>query len=219
MSPAVASLAAFAGQNPFWAYFIVYAATIFFGNISAFASFWIALRGNLGEWSIPLLLLIVFLANVSGDLLWYSLGRVLHNTAIGNWIRDHIPGHDRIERSLQNHGRRWMFLAKFFYASSFPVVFSIGWTGIEFRRFIRNSFLATCMWLPILLGLAYGLISGLSPLTAIDAFKHFEWLFLIGLALFILLDYLLAKLIRFLFARRNNGMNDASSDEVDEPDF
>ncbi len=210
MSAIVTSFTALAGQNLFLAYFIVYIATIFLGNISAFTSFWIVLQSGLGDSSIPLLILVIFLANISGDLLWYGLGRALRGTRFGEWIHNRIPGRERLEQSLERHGRKWMFLAKFFYASSFPVIFSIGWSGIAFKRFFRNSLLATCAWLPILLGLAFGLISGLSPLAAAAAFKHIEWLFLAGLTLFIVLDYLLAKIIRMLFEKKNGDIDWAS---------
>lgn len=218
MSVLITSFAILAGQNPFLAYFIVYVATIFLGNISAFTSFWIVLRSDLSDSNIPLLILVIFLANVSGDLLWYTLGKYLRDTRFGNWIRNRIPGHERIERSLQHSGRKWMFLAKFFYASSFPVIFSIGWSKMAFKRFFKNSLLATCMWLPILLGLAYGLISGLSPLAAATAFQNVEWFFFIGLALFIVLDYLLAKLARALFEKKN-GNGDGDLWDIVEPEL
>jgi len=193
-----------AGQNQFLAYFIIYLATIFLGNISAFASFWVVLRGFFGAWGIPFLILTVFLANISGDLLWYSLGKALRDTKFGIWIKNHLPHHAGIEAHLQRNGTRWVFFSKFFYAAAFPVIFLVGWSKIEFKKFFRASFLSIISWLPILTGLAYGLVIGLSPLRAVSFFKKFEIVFLLGLGLFVFLDYLLARLLNKIFGKRLN---------------
>jgi membrane protein DedA with SNARE-associated domain len=179
-------------HHPPFAYFIIYLGTIFLGNISAFVSFWIISRTDFGAWGIPLLILIIFCADLTGDLLWYSLGRKLRGTRFGFWIKNHLPGHNRIESTLENNGKRFLFLSKFIFGFAPPVIFLIGWTGMHFKTFFKNAVLSVLLWLPILVGLAYGLISGLSPLNAMDDFKKFEWTFVIGLLLFIILDYLVA---------------------------
>jgi membrane protein DedA with SNARE-associated domain len=199
------NLGLLASQNLILAYFIVYIATIFFGNISAFTSFWVIIHSDLGEWSIPFLMLAIFLSNLTGDLIWYSLGKSLRDTRFGHWIRRRIPNHEKIEHAVMNNGRKWMFFSKFLYGSSFPIVFSIGWTRTPFKKFFRASLLSILAWLPILLGLAYGLTEGLSPLEAVSTFQDFEWLFLIALVLFLVADYALAKILRrFLDKKGDN---------------
>jgi membrane protein DedA with SNARE-associated domain len=200
----------------FLAYFIIYIATIFLGNISAFAAFWIVFRGVLGFWGVPFLIVAIFAANVSGDLLWYSLGRALRDTRFGNFVKNHLPRHEKIERAVQKNGTSWMITAKFLYASSLPVIFSIGWAKIGFRKFIRTSLLSVAIWLPILSGLSYGLFSGLSPLLAVSIFKKFEVALIIGLALFITADYFLAKLFRKILGSNGNG-NGATNGSASEP--
>lgn len=194
MNSLIPELGALAGQNHFLAYFIIYFATIFLGNISAFASFWIVTHGHLGTWGVPILVLVIFLSNLTGDLLWYSLGHTTRGTRFGNWIRRRLPSwHDRMEEALHKNAHKWMLLSKFIYAATFPVVFSAGWTKMSFKRFFKYSVLSALLWLPVLTGLAYGLISGLSPLSAISSLRNFEILFFIGLVVFLLADYFLAK--------------------------
>lgn len=205
MSDLISNLGLIASQNAFLAYFIVYLSTIFFGNISAFASFWFISQGYLGIWGIPLLILTIFLSDLTGDLLWYSFGLTLRETRLGNWIKRRLPWHNRIERAVIKNGKRWLFLSKFLYASSFPVIFSIGWTGMPFKRFIKNSLLSILAWLPVLIGLAYALTSGLSPLRAVSFFKEFEIAFFVALALFLLADYLLAKVVARYFQKDDEG--------------
>ena len=185
----------------FLAYFIIYISTIFLGNISAFAAFWIVLHGVLGFWGVPLLILTIFAANISGDLLWYSLGGALRDTRFGNFVKNHLPHHTKIERAIKRNGASWIFMAKFLYASSFPIVFSVGWARIEFRKFFRTSLLSAVILLPILTGLAYGLFAGLSPLRAVSIFKNFEVVFIMGIALFFVADYFLARLFRKIFGK------------------
>lgn len=203
MSGIVANIGLLAGQNLFLAYFIIYVATIFLGNISAFVSFWIVFQGYFGAWGIPLLILTIFLADLTGDLLWYSLGHVTRDTHIGCWIKRRLPSwHEKVEYAFAHNGRKWIILSKFIYASSFPVIFSAGWSNMKFKAFFRNSVLSVLIWLPILLGLAYGLVSGLSPLRAVSAFRQFELTFVIGLILFLFFDYLLAKFIAKVFNQK-----------------
>jgi membrane protein DedA with SNARE-associated domain len=191
----ITNLGLLAGQNLLLAYFIVYLGIILIGNIMAFISLWVVFHSSLGPWSVPLLIPVVFLGFLTGDLLWYSFGRALRETRFGHWVKRHLPWHARIERSIERNGRRWMFLARFIYASGFPVIFSIGWSKMPLRKFIRNSVMAILTWLPALFGIAYGLISGLSPLHAIAIFRELGITFFVGLGLFLFLNYLMAKII------------------------
>ncbi len=193
MGNLTSAIALLASQNPFLAYFIIYLATIFLGNISAFVSFWIIAQTNFGFWGFPLLILVIFISDFSGDLLWYSLGRKSRDTRFGEWVKNHLPGHKKAEKTLQHNGKYWIYFSKFIFGSAPPVIFSIGWTGMKFRAFVKNSIFSILLWLPILIGLAYGLVSGLSPLSAVADFKKFEWNFLIGIALFVFLDYIVAR--------------------------
>ncbi len=215
MSELLSHLVAGASQNITLAYFIIYLGTIFIGNISAFVSFWVVIKGSFGPWGVPLLILIIFLADASGDLAWYSLGRFTHDTRFGNWIKSHVPGYKKAEETMAKNGGILIFFAKFVYASSFPVIFSLGWTQMPFKKFLRNSILSILIWLPVLVGLSFGLVAGLSPLSTITAFKNFELVFLGGLILFIVLDYLLAKVIGRLFERRRTHMPSPTGIESD----
>ena len=187
------SVAALASQNPFLAYFIIYLATIFLGNISAFVSFWVIAQAGFGLWGFPLLVAIIFTADFSGDMLWYTLGRKLRGTKFGDWVKRHLPGHDKAEEVLKYHGKYWIYFSKFVFGSAPVVIFSVGWSGMRLRNFVKNSIFSILIWLPILMGIAYGLVSGLSPLGTIDDFKKFEWNFLIGIILFLILNYIIAK--------------------------
>ena len=207
MGNIIASIGLLGSHNLFLAYFIIYIAIIFLGNISAFASFWIVFQGYFGPWGVPFLLIAIYAGNVSGDLLWYTMGRTLQETKFGNWIRKHTPGYEKAAAAVERNGRGLMMVSKFIVASAFPVMFSVGWTKMPFKKFVRTSLLSALLWLPVLIGLSYAVVSGLSPLHAVAIIRDFEWLFFVGLGLFIILDYLLAWVVNKLLNRPLNRKN------------
>ena len=207
VSTFIASAAAFASHNVLLAYFIIYLATIFIGNISAFASFWLTVQGYLGPQGIPPLIIVIFLANVSGDLLWYTAGRTLRNTRLGYWIQHRIPGYEKAEAMAVKNGRNMMFFSKFVYASAFPLIFSLGWIRLPLKKFLRTSALAALLWMPILFGLSYAVTLGFSPLAAAAAFKDFGLIFLAALMVFIVLNYLVARIFEKATLRRGANRN------------
>jgi len=81
--------------------------------------------------------------------------------------------------------------------------------ALPFARFFRRSLLAITIWLPVILGVSYGLYSSLSPLAAVIEIKHFELLFLAGLIIFIILQFTLVRIFEKMFGR--NGENDKPS--------
>jgi membrane protein DedA with SNARE-associated domain len=210
----ILTVAGLVGQNPVVAYFIIYVATIFLGNISAFVSFWVIFEIHFGLIGLLCLVLTIFLSDMTGDLLWYSLGRMLRDTRFGLWMETHLPGHAKIEAMLQERGQRWLFLSKFVLGFAPPVVFSIGWSGMEFKTFFKNSILSIVLWLPVLTALAYGIVSGLAPLAASN-FRRVEWVFLGGFVLFIILDYVIATGVGTL-AKRILGTTGKKDDLTDE---
>jgi membrane protein DedA with SNARE-associated domain len=202
----LSNIGTLASHDIFLAYSIIYVAIIFGGNIAGFTAFWVAFRGGLGVWGVPWVVITIFFAGMTGDLLWYAAGRKLRETSFGGWIKRRLPGHDSFEDHIERRTMRWMLLAKFVYGSNFPLIFSIGWTQrVPLRRFIKISFLALIVWLPILLGVSYGLYASLSPLVVLEnAFRDIE-LLIAGIAIFILVQYFLVRIFRRLLGR--NGKN------------
>lgn len=191
-----------ASENHFLAYFFLYAAIIFLGNVAAFVGFWLVMNNYLGPSGIFYFIFVFFMADASGDLLWYSLGRALRDTRVGNFIKNHLPHHQKIEDHLQKNSRRWMMLSKFIYASTFPIVFLIGWTKVDFPKFFKYSLTAIIIWIPVFLVVSYGLISSLSFFGAADLFKKVEIVFLIGLFLFVIINRILTWLMGKIFDSR-----------------
>lgn len=193
-------IAATAGKNPFGTYLVIYFASVILGNIGSFAGFWIVFEANFGFVGFLFLILIIFLADMTEDLVWYSLGRSLRGTRFGLWIEKHIPGHAKAEAMVKEKGLQWLYLSKFIEGGAPVITFSIGWIGVDFKRFYKNSVLSILLWLPVLTGLAYAIISGLAPLAAANL-KMIGWVALGGFVLFVVLDYAVANGVKLLTKR------------------
>ncbi len=200
MSDSFLFLALLLGKSLPMIYFIIYLATVLFGNIAAFFSFWIIFEAHLGALSLIEILLVIFLADVSGDLLWYSIGNGLRGTKFGYWIETHLPGHTKAETMLQKRGAQWIVFSKFVFGFAPAVVFSVGWSGVDFRTFFRKSLISSMLWVPVLGGVVFGIVSGLSPLIP-TSFKRIEWVILAGLLAFIVVDYLVLTIIKLVIDR------------------
>lgn len=205
MEAFISQLTFFLRHNIVTVFPLIYFATILGGNILAFTIFWVGFAANFGGWRIVAVFGVVALAEVSGDLVWFSIGRLSRNTAFGNWVKSHLPGHDHVEDILHSQGKKLLYLSKFAYGSAAVVIFSLGWSGMRLKTFLKNSALSVVIGLPVVFFLAYGLFSGLSPITAVTQFKHLEILFLIAIVSFFVLQWLLSKAARIIFGTTADG--------------
>ncbi len=190
-----------AAHNPLLAYLGFYGGVILFGNLGIFAGLWFVTQGYLGEWGILFFILTVFVAEITGDLLWYSLGRGLRDTKLGTFLKNHLPRHEKLERHLEKNCSRWVFLSKCAWGTTFPVVFLVGWSKVDFGKFFKTSLFAIALAVPIVLFVAAILISSVSYLRAVTAFRKFEWLFFAVLLVFLVIQLGIAKWVKFTFGR------------------
>ena len=197
-----------AGHNLILTYASFYLAIIFLGNIGIFAGLLVVTEGRLGPWGILFFLVTVFAAEISGDLAWYSLGRMLRGTRAGEFLKNHIPHHTKIENHLQKNCRRWIFLSKFLYGTTFPITFMVGWSKVNFKKFFEVSVLAIFIAVPPILLIALALIQSVSYLKAVTSLHRFEWLFAVAFVIFIACDIAFAKTVKKFFGK--NGDNTPS---------
>ncbi len=208
MTSFITALGILASQNHFLAYFIFYIGIIFLGSIAEFTGFWLVFRGFFGPWAPIIFPVVIILSSVTGDLLWYSFGRSLKETRFGNFVKNRLPNYSKIEGGVQKNGAHWIFFSRFVYASAFPVLFSVGWAGMHFKKFFKLSFISNLLWAPILTGVAYSLTLSLTPLESLAVFKEFEIVLLIGIVSFLILNYFAMKLIRLILKRIESGLAD-----------
>ncbi len=206
MAHALESLQLLATQNYFLAYLIIFISAIFIGDIAVFPVLWLVVKGFLGSTGPSLFIITIFTAGISGDLLWYSLGRLLRDTKLGSFIKNHIPRNEKIEKHIQSRTGKWIILSKIIPWSNFPIIFMLGWFKINFKKFIKIDVMAILTWLIIFIAISYSLIAGLGglgPLKSQETFERLERLLLPGVAIFFLINYLGKKIIEKLFGSGN----------------
>lgn len=186
------------GLNNYFLFCVfVYLAIIFLGNIVSFIALWIGVEFNFSVFHFLIILILTYLGDISGDILWFRAGKILKGTGFGYFILRRAGNYNgKFEEIINNKGIKWFVFSKFFYGSSPPVAFSLGWSGIDFKKFLKASLVTTIFWLPVLFGISFGLIFGLIPLRMINYFQKFEWVFVLGLILFISFEFLISKIIK-----------------------
>ena len=101
---------------------------------------------------------------------------------------------------LQKRGAQWIVFSKFVFGFAPAVVFPVGWSGVDFRTFFKKSLISSILWVPVLGGVVFGIVSGLSPLIT-TSFKKIEWVILAGLLAFIAVDYIVLTIIKLVIDR------------------
>ncbi len=209
MNSVTHTLAIFAQHNPLLVFVGAFVATILGGNIAAFIIFWVAFASGLGGLQVLMLFGAIAAEEFVGDIVWFSLGRGARNTRVGDWIRRRLRGHARVEAAIHKKGKRLLYLCKFAYGSAGVVLFSLGWaSNMEYSVFLENSAMSILIALPVVFLMAYALFSGTAPLTAVDAFKHIELLLFIAIVAFFVLEWLISKAVKIIFANGENQENE-----------
>jgi len=206
-------------ENYFIASIFLYLSIIFLGNIASFIAFWIVVVNKIGALGVLGILVLTYLGDVSGDFLWFNLGKLLKGTKIGFFVLKYLAHqNNKFENAFLKNGLRWFVISKFFYGSSPPIAFSLGWSNYDIKKVIKISAIASAFWAPILFGLSFGIIFGILPLKNINFLNKLEWIFVIGIIAFIFAEILISKLIKkflltkfqFLNKYFNNGENNNS---------
>ena len=183
-------------ENAFLTYVIIYVGTILLGNLVSFSVLWLAFHGSFGPWGVPLMMGITVIADMSGDMTWYSMGKGLSGTKLGGWIEGHLPKHEIIMKYVERNAVKLIFLAKFIYSSTFPILFTVGWSNMDRKEFFKTSLKTIACWVPLMTVMCYALFSGFNVLQASSMFEHFEILFGFGLVAFIGLTYLISLIAK-----------------------
>jgi membrane protein DedA with SNARE-associated domain len=198
-----------------WTYIVLYFSTIILGNAVAFSAFVVAFLGGLGPWGMLGVTVTVTLADLSGDSLWFILGKKLCGTKIGNFIKSHLPHHDLIAKHIHEDSLKWLYLSKFLSSVTAPFLFLLGWSqNVSMRKFFEANVKTTIFWIAILLVGSSIIGSGLLPFVSADFFKKIEFtVTVVVVSIFIfqfLVKYLSKKPLIKNFLKKISGLNGTS---------
>ena len=180
-------------RYPSWSYAIIAFGIILQGELTVLFSMYLIADGDISWFGFIATALATFFI---AETFLYFLGKNLRNTKIGEWFRQKIPYRNKIEDYIKKSVFKVLIVSKFILGSTIVVIFSIGWSGVRFKKFLKAHILSVVIWLPVVSVLAYSLVYGLWYLKSIEVFKNIE----IGLAFiaFIIIagEYILKKLFR-----------------------
>ena len=180
-----------------WAYIVLYFSVIIFGNAVAFSAFILAFLGGLGKWGMLLVTLTVILADLSGDTLWFTLGKKLRDTRTGNFIKRHLPHHDLIQKHLHEDSLKWLYVSKFVSSVTAPFLFLMGWSqNVSWKKFLEANLKTTIFWVLILLTASTIIGSGLLPFVSAESLRKIEVTITIVVVVIIIFELLMKYLSR-----------------------
>jgi len=207
-------------ENYFIFSIFLYLSIVFLGNIATFIALWVIVLNKMGSLVVLTVLVLAYLGDVSGDFFWFNLGRLLKNTKFGFFVLKYLAHqNNKFENAFLNNGLKWFIISKFFYGSSPLIVFSLGWSKYDIKKVMKASFIASAFWVPILFGLSFGIILGILPLKNINFLNKIEWIFIIGIIIFIFTEILISKLIKKILLPKFKFLNKYFNNRIKDNDI
>ncbi len=121
-----------------------------------------------GRISALLVFLVAAGGNLTGDTLWYSLGRLGRREWIlrhGRWLGVRAEHIARLERVIRERAVRLLVTAKLTLGLMVPTLIAAGLARVPWRRSFKYLALAEIVWTGTLVGLGYGFGQSIQHLT------------------------------------------------------
>jgi membrane protein DedA with SNARE-associated domain len=185
-----ADLLLISSQNLPIVYLIIYIMIFIIGDLSSLIGIFLAFYGII-NWLI--LILIIFAASLTGDSFFYILGNILRDTKPGNWIKRHLPQHDKIEKLIEQHQNRVIVGSKFFPFIALPLFFSLGWFRVSFKKMIKLDLISITAWTIFLIIVGSFMASTFSFIQAKVLFGRLEIIVALFIILLIVIEFLVTK--------------------------
>ncbi len=181
-------------------YFLIFPVAIVEGPIVILISGFLVYLGVLNPFIVFILLVI---ADVIGDCLYYTIGRHWRNW---RWIKRYTKfiGYNEkseafLEKHFKNHKGKTFLLAKFSHGIGGAVQVSAGIARVNFLEFVAYSFIGTTPKTLVLLLLGY--YAGASYIKIDNLFNYIAYFTITITALVLLIYFFMGKYIKGLLLR------------------
>ena len=139
-----------------------------------------------GYLNIGLVVLSTLVGTVSGDILWYFLGRYFGETKIGAWFWSKFKFyHDWLAQNFVSRYWRMAFYSKFIYYINRLTILFAGWHKLELKKFLKIQILAILNWIVIMFIVSYFLGLAVGAFDAKWILKRMEFVFIILIIIFV----------------------------------
>ncbi len=161
MTPLLENLGEWILNNYSWRHLIFALGVVIQGEITILIGIYLILKNYLG-WG-------GFLLAIGGGLLvyeafFYTLGRLLQDTARGLRLKDKILSRPRMHMFLHNHADKFLVLSKFIVYINVGVIMLSGLMNISVKRFVKGRVTANVLWASSMIAGSYLILSGLTLL-------------------------------------------------------
>lgn len=171
-------------------YAIVFLGMILEGEIILFTA---AFLTSQGYFNAGLMFVLVFSGALIGDIAWYSAGKLIGERELFPRFKKFAEKiTSPIDEHLKSRPGKTFFVSKFAWGANKPVILKSGALKIPFGKFIKADFAAALAWIFFVSALGY--LSGASFSAAKRYLKYSELTLLLGIAIFILVDRVVAKI-------------------------
>ena len=139
----------------FWSYALLVLLVATEGPISTLLGAAAAAAGIL---DIRFVFLSALIGNVTGDVLWYTVGRINNLERIhrfGRWVGLHQRHIDRLEAEMHLHATKLIVLSKLAIGLIIPTLIAAGLARIALRRWLPLVLLVETTWTIVLVNLGY----------------------------------------------------------------
>lgn len=124
-------------------YPLIFAITIFEGPIVTVIG---SLLASLGYFNVYMVYAVVVIADMTADILWYSLGYFGRKHLVerfGHYIGVTVERIIKLEKHFSSHAGKTIFLAKITHAIGLPFIIAAGMAKVRFKTFFSYSLMAT----------------------------------------------------------------------------
>ena len=180
--PLLENLGNFVLDHYAWRHVLIAAGMFVQWEVTLVLSMYLIVNGYLG-WGGFIVAIVIGVTAYETTL--YSIGRILKDTKLGNFIRRKIPNHEKLERTLREHATALLFLSKFVAYLNTAVVVLSGWTHMPIRKFAKVRAAASFFWFTVFGTITYLGMSGYALIDHKKFLRNFEFV-VVGIILFIL---------------------------------
>lgn len=132
-------------------YVFVFLTSLLEEELSAFTAVFLAREAGYGAFGLA----VSMAAGVfGGDVIWYQLGRYLDKSAFVSRNVKKAAGH--LDRGLEKHPGKTIFLAKFTYGLRHATLMRAGMVRMPIRKFLKADAAASVIWIAVIISLAFG---------------------------------------------------------------
>lgn len=127
-------------------------------------------------YSLPMVILVAFVASCLSDTLWFMAGRLVGEERMrkyGKYFFIPPVRYDVMRKFFGEHGKKTLFFAKFIYGLGRITIFVSAVSGVKLKVFVLMDILATAVWAMALCSFAYWSADyySLSPEKLVHSFK------------------------------------------------